>query len=126
MSILIPQASNSSSKHRRPRIRGELQFWEIDSRPSNNFSSSRRLLRSKSNSSSHFTDKMREESSLTLLAKRSKLLLSKLNPLEGVRGEAPEEVITINPKRASLNIDSRARPLETKSRLKSGSRDRSP
>ena len=83
-------------------------------------------MRSKSNSSSHFTDQMREESSLTLLAKRSKLLLSKLNPLEGVRGEAPEEVIAINPKRASLNIDSRARPLETKCRLKSSSRDRSP
>lgn len=83
-------------------------------------------MRNKSNSSSHFTDLMREESSLTLLAKKSKLLLSNLNPLEGVMGEVLEEGIGINPKRASLNTDSRAQPLEKKCRLKSSSRGRSP
>lgn len=62
-------------------------------------------MRKKNNSSSHSTDQLREESSLTLLVKKSRHLKSMLNPLKAVKGEELEEGITINLKRISHNIE---------------------
>lgn len=62
-------------------------------------------MRNKNNSSSHSTDQLREESSLTLLVKKSRHLKSMINTLKAVKGEELEEGITINLKRISHNIE---------------------